>query len=250
MSARYLLRFDDICPTMNWGVWTEVEAVLLEEGVRPILAVVPDNRDEGLRVAPPRSDFWDQVRRWQGLGWAIGLHGYQHRYVTREAGIVGLNARSEFAGLPQEVQEDKLRRALAVFRREGVRADAWVAPGHSFDRTTLRVLAALGVRVVSDGFGLFPWVDEEGMVWIPQQLWRFRPVPFGVWTVCFHPNAWGPEDVARFREDLRRYRGAIADLPAVVAAYGGRRPGMAERWLTPAYRAAVRLRRRRAGRRP
>ena len=46
--ATYLVRFDDICPTMNWEAWEQVENVLVSEGIRPILAVVPDNRDENL----------------------------------------------------------------------------------------------------------------------------------------------------------------------------------------------------------
>lgn len=250
MRARYILRFDDICQTMNWEVWAEVEAVLLENGIRPILAVVPDNRDEGLKVGPARPDFWEHVRRWRGLGWTIGLHGYQHRYVTRDAGLMGLNARSEFAGLPRGVQEDKLRRAMEIFRREGVGPDVWVAPGHSFDRTTLRILKNLDIRTVSDGFSLFPWLDDDGILWIPQQLWRLRPVPPGVWTVCFHHNAWQPEDVARFRMGIRRYRETIVGLQDVVAAYGGRRPGLIDRLMAPTYRVAIRLRRRLAGREP
>ena len=96
---QYLVRFDDICPTMNWSVWTQIEAELRQRNIKPILAVVPDNQDAKLRVDSPRSDFWDCVRGWQALGWTIGLHGYQHRYVTQQSGIVGLNARSEFAGL-------------------------------------------------------------------------------------------------------------------------------------------------------
>ncbi len=45
MKARYLIRFDDICPTMNWTIWEQVEQVLRTYHVQPILAVVPDNQD-------------------------------------------------------------------------------------------------------------------------------------------------------------------------------------------------------------
>lgn len=243
MRARYLLRFDDLCPTMNWAAWEPVEAALREAGVKPVLAVVPDNRDEGLRVAPARPDFWERVRRWQGLGWAIGLHGYRHLYVTRDAGLLGLNARSEFAGLPREEQERKLRAALAIFAAEGVRPQAWVAPAHSFDEVTLGCLAELGIPVVSDGFSIFPYRDARGILWVPQQLWRFRAMPLGVWTVCFHVNAWGDEEVARFRRDLRVYREAVVGLEDVAAAYGDRRPGALDALAKPVWRGALRLRR-------
>src|SRR5256885_866914 len=44
VSARYLVRFDDLCPTMNWDVWKSVEEVLFRTGIRPLLAVIPDNQ--------------------------------------------------------------------------------------------------------------------------------------------------------------------------------------------------------------
>jgi len=31
---------------MNWDVWAEVESILLEVGIKPMLSVVPDNHDE------------------------------------------------------------------------------------------------------------------------------------------------------------------------------------------------------------
>ena len=49
-DTKYLLRFDDLCPTMNWKIWSEIEAVLLERRLKPVLAVVPDNQDPGLQV--------------------------------------------------------------------------------------------------------------------------------------------------------------------------------------------------------
>ena len=78
-----LLRFDDICPTMNWGTWDAGRGPDGPLGLRPILAVVPDNRDPKLVAGPPRADFWERVRGWQARGWTIALHGYQHLYVTR-----------------------------------------------------------------------------------------------------------------------------------------------------------------------
>lgn len=47
-DSKYLVRFDDLCPTANWDVWEPVEATLLDAGVRPLVAVVPDNQDPKL----------------------------------------------------------------------------------------------------------------------------------------------------------------------------------------------------------
>ena len=229
MRATYLLRFDDLCPTMNWGVWNEVETTLVELGVRPILAVIPDNRDESLRIDPPEEAFWERVRTWQARGWTIAVHGYQHLYVTEARGLFGWNHRSEFAGLTYEQQDEKIGRSVEIFRRERVEPEAWIAPNHSFDLTTLAVLRNHGIEIVSDGLGLYPYRDEAGMIWVPMQTWRLEPRPPGVWTVCLHHNHWKARDVDAFRRDLAKLAGRMTDMAAVLERYGGRRRGWVDR---------------------
>jgi len=228
-EASYLLRFDDICPTMNWVVWEAIERELARHDVKPILAVVPDNRDPGLVCGPPVPDFWEKVRHWQAMGFGIALHGYQHVYVNKEKGLIGLTAHSEFAGLSRPEQEAKLRKGLAIFSEHGVRADAWVAPSHSFDKTTLEVLAELGLTVISDG--LWPWPHEApgGLFWVPQQLWEFHPKPPGVWTICNHHNSWSERELALFVRELGKYAPRMTDLASVVRSYQGRRLTLPDR---------------------
>ncbi|HEX8948305.1 MAG TPA: DUF2334 domain-containing protein [Dissulfurispiraceae bacterium] len=219
MPARYLIRFDDLCPTMNWRVWDEIEKLLVASGVKPILAVIPDNRDRALHFGDPNPDFWERVRKWQANGWTIGVHGYQHLYVTDNAGLVGINDKSEFAGLRPEEQEAKLRSALEIFRQQGIAPEAWIAPSHSFDEATVEALAGLGIRSISDGLFLSPHIDSFGMLWVPQQLWRFYPMPFGLWTVCFHHNTWKHGNIEYFRRKVKQYRDAICSFHEVSALY-------------------------------
>jgi peptidoglycan/xylan/chitin deacetylase (PgdA/CDA1 family) len=221
MESRYLLRFDDICPTMNWAVWGAIERELVRHNVRPILAVVPDNRDPKLMCDAPVPDFWERVRLWQQAGYAIALHGYQHVYVNNKKGLMKLTPHSEFAGLSYEEQKDKLTKAMAIFTEQGIRADAWVAPSHSFDPTTLQVLSELGVTVVCDG--LWPWPhSDDKRFWVPQQLWDFYPKPAGVWTVCCHHNSWTDKRVELFSRHLASYAPRMTDLASVTQAYAGR----------------------------
>jgi predicted deacetylase len=202
---------------MNWAVWRSVEQALLELDVKPIVAVVPDNQDAALKVGEENKNFWDDVRAWQERGWTIGLHGYQHVYATEDAGLLGVNRFSEFSGVPYAEQRRKLECALEVFQREQVATNLWVAPGHSFDETTLKVLRELGIGSLSDGHFLYSRVDAQGMMWIPQQLWRFRRMPLGVWTVCLHINQWTAGEVDRFQRDLREFRDVVTDVPAELA---------------------------------
>jgi peptidoglycan/xylan/chitin deacetylase (PgdA/CDA1 family) len=222
---------------MDWSLWDELERLLLEAGVKPILAVIPDNRDAKLMVDPPSPVFWDRVRSWQAHGWSIGLHGYQHTYVNAESGILGLNPRSEFAGLTYEEQFEKLRLGLEIFKREGVHADAWVAPGHSFDWATVSALAALGIRTISDGMALAPYHDPQGNVWIPQQFANMRPMPFGVWTYCYHLDGLTPEAMPLFRLRLKQLSPQMITLQE--AAGLGTRPRSTGDKLVGALRQVV-----------
>jgi hypothetical protein len=52
----------------HWRVWEEIESILVERGLKPMLAVVPDNRDPFLQADPPAGDFWDRARVWQERG--------------------------------------------------------------------------------------------------------------------------------------------------------------------------------------
>ncbi|WP_257313139.1 DUF2334 domain-containing protein [Geothrix fuzhouensis] len=221
-GPRYLLRFDDICPTMDWSTWNAVEEILVAQGVKPILAVVPDNQDPKLMVDPPASDFWDRVRGWQARGWAIGLHGYQHLRVNSEPGILGFPSKSEFAGLPYEEQLRKLKLGLEIFAREGVRPDVWIAPSHSFDLVTVAALRELGIRTISDGMAFRPYQDDRGTVWIPQQYAIMRPMPWGVWTFCYHLGLLSGGAMAHFRKSLEQLGPRMISL-SEARALGGRR---------------------------
>ena len=240
MTTEYLLRFDDVCPTMNWRVWDQIEEALVVRGIRPILAVVPDNQDPFLMVDEPRADFWDRVREWQARGWTIGMHGYQHINLTGERGIVGLNARSEFAGLSQDDQRERLSAGLTILRREKVEPHVWLAPNHSFDELTVSNLRALGFRVISDGLWMQPFRDRMQMTWVPHQVWRFRWMPPGTWTVGIHLNGWTPQLAGHFIRDLDVYGERIRDLPSIVEEFAGRRKSFGDEVVSRTMLALIR----------
>lgn len=241
MTARYLVRFDDICSTMNWEVWDRVEQLLIQKGVTPILAVIPDNQDPSLATGSHNEEFWVRVREWQARGWTIGWHGYRHLYDSKCAGLVGINRLSEFAGHTRELQLERLHAALAIFKSHAVRPDVWVAPAHSFDRVTVELLGSLGIRLISDGFYLRP-LAHLGSLWIPQQLWTFRWVPFGLWTVCCHINSWSDEEIEAFGRDLAVFADRLTALDEVrKRPFAARK--IVDRSFEVAFRYSVLLRR-------
>jgi predicted deacetylase len=223
MSASYLIRIDDICPTIKWNLWNRYEEILMENNILPMLAVIPDNKDSRLFCDPPDRNFWDRVRAWQKRGWTIGLHGYQHVYTLKSRGMVGLQDYSEFAGLPYERQYQKLEAAVAIFRREGVNPDLWIAPNHSFDNNTIRALVELGVSTICDGYQLYPYLDSQGVFWIPQQLGNFHKMPVGLWTICIHLDDPLHANTEWFKNKLESFRPFIVSVGEVVDQFARHR---------------------------
>jgi hypothetical protein len=133
-----------------------------------------------------------------------------------------LTPHSEFTGLSFTEQDTKIRQGLAIFAEQGIRPDVFVAPSHSFDRTTLQVLQDRGLTVISDGPWAWPHQERGKLFWVPQQLWRFDPRPAGVWTVCLHHNPWSEKDLANFVKHVASYADRITDLPTVARTYANR----------------------------
>lgn len=186
--AKYIVRLDDACPTMNRKKWDMYEEVLDDLKIKPIVAVIPNNKDSSLHYNEEDKLFWNKVKRWQEKGWHIALHGYDHKYISKGSGIVPLNKRSEFVGLSLEEQRSKIREGWQVLNSHNINCDIWVAPSHTFDENTLIALKEeTNISIVSDGLAFYPF-NRFGFFWIPQQLWRFTKMPKGIYTICYHPS--------------------------------------------------------------
>lgn len=210
-----LIRFDDIHPEMNWDVWDDIKDFCVEKKIKPIVAVIPNNKDNSINIGEYREEFWNQISELQDLGWGIGLHGYQHLYTEKSKGLIGLHHRSEFAGLSYDLQHEKINNGLKIFQKNRIKPNLFIAPSHSFDDTTISVLSSLGINVISDGFAIAPYTDKAGMTWIPCQRWRFGFNKIGIWTVCLHPNHWKQEDLDRFKKEVAKYESRILDFSEV-----------------------------------
>lgn len=196
MTARYLIRLDDACHTMDRRKWQFVEQVLDQYGIKPIVAVIPDNQDPELMLEEPDGAFWDKVRAWQAKGWTIAMHGHTHvMHQTDSKLLLPYYRRSEFAGLTLEEQSRKIRASWQLFEDQRIQPEVWVAPAHSFDLLTLRAIhKETSIRVVCDGIA-FDTFYENDFHWIPQQLWRLEKRRSGTWTVCLHPNQMNEDSI-------------------------------------------------------
>lgn len=202
MFAKYIIRLDDACPTMNLVNWNRLETLLDKYNICPIVAVVPNNKDKELMIDKQDDNFWRKVKSWQDRSWEIALHGYEHKYSTQAPSLVPINNYSEFSGLSLKVQKEKIRKGIEIFKEHNISTRLWVAPAHSFDENTIEALKTQSdIHIISDGIAFTPYWDYE-MYWVPQQLWKFRKMFFGTWTACFHPDTMKENDFLRLEAFL------------------------------------------------
>jgi predicted deacetylase len=216
MQTKYLIRLDDACPTMDANRWQRVEALLDRYSVKPMVGIIPKNQDPQQEFNPVDANFWDKVKKWEKKGWAIALHGYDHCYLSNDAGINPLWHRSEFAGVPLEVQQAKIANGIAILNDNGIMPDYFFAPSHTFDENTLKALKECSsIRIISDTIATKPYVENE-FIFIPQVGGHCTTmhVP-GVWTFCLHPSVMSDDSFANTEFFLQKHRNEIisfADL--------------------------------------
>ena len=230
MSALYIIRLDDACPTMNKENWQRTEDILERYKIKPIIAIIPNNRDPEMVIDDADSYFWDKVQNWKRKGWCIGLHGYDHGYIKKNPGLIPMNKQSEFAGVDLKVQKMKIRKASEKFNSLGIEPDVFIAPSHTFDKNTLRSLREeTNIRVISDGIAFYPYV-EHGFLWIPQQNWRLTEKKEGVWTSCYHPNSMVERNFVELESFVKKNKNNIvSDYSLLFREYKNRKRSIKEK---------------------
>lgn len=208
-------RLDDITPDLNWDNFFKIKEIFDKYQVKPLLGVVPDNKDPHLQVGEVREDFWELMRKLQAEGWCMSQHGYQHVYETKDSGLLGLNPFSEFAGLPYEQQYEKIKKGREILKKHGILTDIFMAPGHTYDKNTLTALSEAGFSYVTDGYSKRPY-KYHGLTFIPSRLSGIGKIK-GVDTVCLHINEMSDSAFAQIDEFLYKEKDAICDFSELVA---------------------------------
>lgn len=192
MNNKYLIRLDDACPTMDKAKWQRMFDILDRYGVHPMVGIIPHNEDPMQEIDAPDLEFWKKAKLWQQKGYAIALHGYNHCYISNK-GLEGINplwARSEFAGVPLEIQRQKIRDGFKILSEQGVSPNYFFAPSHTFDKNTLKALKeCTDIRIISDTIATKPY-QKDDFIFLPQLGGHCTEMKIsGVWTFCLHPSA-------------------------------------------------------------
>ncbi len=215
--TRYFFRLDDMAPKMNWENFYAVISVFEKHDVKPLIAVIPDNRDPKLLNWPASPEFWQEIKELKNRGWAIGQHGWRH-LPTGNGGVLRIHKTGEFGGLNFANQNEMIREGKEIMRKNGFMPEIFIAPRHSLDKNTVGALKENGFKFISDGIALYPF-EKWGIVWLPQILWRPRRWLFGKITVALHPNTMSAEDIEKLEEFISRNRKKIGDFSELADWY-------------------------------
>lgn len=209
-KPKYIFRIDDVAPNMNWHNFYRIRDIFIRYEIKPLLGVIPNNQDPFLiGFFESKDSFWEEIRTLhQELKWSIALHGYNHLYSSNKAGILKINRRSEFAGIEEKEQNEKIIFGKLKLEEENLKISAFMAPAHSFDKTTLKVLNNNHINVITDGFGLYPY-KRKSIIFIPQLFATPRKMPYGIYTWCLHPNSLTDKSIEAIEDFINKNQNFI-----------------------------------------
>ncbi len=200
-----LIRLDDIAENMNWDLMEKSESLFEKYQIKPILGVIPNNKDNDLLSYPKKDNFWEQVRKWKDKGWEISMHGSTHVYDknTKNDDYFGYGGDSEFCGHSLEIQTLKIKEGIKKFNDEKIEIRSFFAPNHTYDKNTFYALKNSGINEIIDGYGLMPY-SENDIKFIPQLFYKLIALPFGIQSTQIHLNYWAEKDFNIFKKFIEK----------------------------------------------
>jgi len=200
-----LIRIDDVAENMNWDLMKKSELLFDKYQIKPVLGVIPKNKDNELLVYPKKDNFWEQVRIWKSKGWEIAMHGYTHVYdkTCQNKDYFNYGGGSEFFGHSLETQELRIKNGLKKFNDEKIKIRTFFAPNHTYDKNTFVALKNCGINEIIDGYGLIPYIKND-IKFIPQLFYKVLALPFGIQATQIHLNYWRQKDFNNFERFIEK----------------------------------------------
>ena len=199
-----LIRMDDIAENMKWNFMDRCETLFERFNIKPLLGVIPENKDIEFLHYPKNPNFWNKVREWKKKNWEISMHGFTHIYdqETNKKDFFGYGGRSEFFGHDYQTQFDRITKGLEKFKKEGLNIRSFFAPNHTYDENTFAAIKKAGIKNVIDGYGLIPYTNN-GLNFFPQLFYKEILLPFGIQATQIHLNYWTEDDYINFENFIQ-----------------------------------------------
>jgi predicted deacetylase len=212
-----LIRMDDISENMNWALMDKCEKLFDKFKIKPLLGIIPINKDPELLKFPKNDRFWERVENWKNKGWEITMHGCNHLYTQKsdKNDIFNYGGNSEFYGLDYSMQLNKIKTGLEEFKKREIKVRSFFAPNHIYDSNTLKALKDSDIKIIIDGYGLFPYYKNE-ILFIPQLFYKEIFLPFGIQSTQMHINEWNDEAYKNFEIFVKKNYSKILNLNNII----------------------------------
>ena len=212
-----LIRMDDITETMNWALMDKCEKLFDKFKIKPLLGIIPINKDPELLKFPKNGRFWERVESWKNKGWEITMHGCNHLYTQKsdKNDIFNYGGNSEFYGLDYSTQLNKIKTGLEEFKKREIKVRSFFAPNHIYDSNTLKALKDSDIKIIIDGYGLFPYYKNK-ILFIPQLFYKEIFLPFGIQSTQMHINEWNDEAYKNFEMFVEKNYSKILNLNNII----------------------------------
>ena len=201
-----LIRIDDVCENMDWELMKKLEDLFDQYSIKPVLGVIPNNKDQEFLEFDRNDNFWDEVRKWQDKGWEIVQHGYTHIYdklCKKKSDYFNYGGGSEFFGHSLETQQSRIKKGLEKFKKERIKIRSFFAPNQTYDKNTFIALKNCGITEVIDGYGLMPYTENK-IKFIPQLFEKVVLLPFGIQSTKLHLHSWEEKDFKSFENFIKK----------------------------------------------
>lgn len=189
----YIFRIDDVVPWMNWTNFEKIEKIFDKYWIKPIIWVVPNNEDYSIWNNNYNKSFWTKINCLYSKWWIVAQHWYSHKYVNTNWWILNINKYWEFAWLPYDEQFKKIEEWKRILESNLWIEIKWrMAPAHSFDINTCKVLKNLWFEYITDWIAIYPFI-KYWLKRLPQQLWHPSKKYFWTRTICLHTNKYNSD---------------------------------------------------------
>ena len=216
--TKLLIRIDDVAENMKWNYMDKCEKLFDKLNIKPLVGIIPLNEDPEFNKYPKNKNFWSRVEDWQKKGWEITMHGCNHLYTQKsdKNDIFNYGGDSEFYGLNYSMQFKKIKTGLDEFKKRNIYVRSFFAPNHIYDQNTLKALKSSEIKIIIDGYGLFPFYKNE-ILFIPQLFYKEIILPFGIQSTQIHLNQWDDEHFAKFKNFIMKKNEKITDLNYILS---------------------------------
>lgn len=222
---KYIIRLDDACPQMDEKKWNKIENLLDKYNIKPIVGIIPDNRDKEFNNEKIEN-FWEKyAKKWQEKHWIIAQHGLNHD--------LSETIRTEFKGKSLIEQLEILKKGYEILESKGICVDCFFAPAHTFDKNTVKACNKLKFyKFISDGCAFYPYKKND-VLFIPCVFDTPHKISSkGIFTFVYHPNKMVEKDLEYLENFIVTHRENFEiDIDDIIEQYKYRKRNVKDVFL-------------------